>query len=134
MEAFVTTPMTYLIHGRKDEQKPQFATLLLLICFAISALFFLFVLLDGVLAQTRFLDLSTFALVAFAFLMATQFVREFLIRWLLAHLKTSQYVAYELAYFLFFALAIALTTQSQQISLTTIFTITAISNLSLIHI
>ena len=134
LEAFVTTPMTYLIHGRKDEQKPQFATLLLLICFAISVLFFGFVLLAGVLAQTRFLDLSTLALVAFAFLMATQFVREFLIRWLLAHLKTSQYVAYELAYFLFFALAIALTTQSQQISLTTIFTITAISNLLLIGI
>ena len=134
LEAFVTTPMTYLIHGRKDEQKPQFATLLLLVCFAISALFFGFGLLAGVLAQTSFLNLSTFALVAFAFLLATQFVREFLIRWLLAHLKTRQYVAYELVYFLFFAFAIALTTYSQQISLATIFTITAISNLLLIVI
>ena len=132
LEAFVTTPMTYLMHGRKDEQKPQFATLLLLICLAISALFFGFVLLAGVLAQISYPSLSIFALGAFAFMLATQCVREFLIRWLLAHLKTSQYAVYELAYFLFFTVAIAVTTQSQQISLATIFTMIAASNLLLI--
>lgn len=132
LEAFVTTPMTYLMHNRKDEQKPQFATLLLLVCFAFSALFFGFVLLGGLLAQVGYPNLSIFAIAAFAFMLATQFVREFMIRWLLAHLKTSQYAAYELAYFLFFIVAIALTTQSQQISLTTIFMMIAISNLLLI--
>ena len=132
MEAFVTTPMTYLMHGRKDEQKPQFATLLLLVCLAITALFFGLVLLAGVLAQISYPNLSIVAIAAFAFMLATQCVREFLIRWLLAHLKTRQYVAYELAFFLFFAVAIALITQGQQISVTSIFTVIAISNLLLI--
>ena len=134
LEAFVTTPMTYLMHGRKDEQKPQFATLLLLVCLAIAALFFGFVLLVGVLAQVSYPNLSIFALTAFAFMLATQCVREFMIRWLLAHLKTRQYAAYELAYFLFFTVAIALITQSQQISVTTIFTVIAIANLLLIAV
>ena len=132
MEAFVTTPMTYLMHGRKDEQKPQFATLLLLVCLAITSLFFGLVLLAGVLAQISYPNLSIVAIAAFAFMLATQCVREFLIRWLLAHLKTRQYVAYELAFFLFFAVAIALITQGQQISVATIFTVIAISNLLLI--
>ncbi len=134
LEAFVTTPMTYLMHGRKDEQKPQFATLLLLVCLGIAALFFGFVLLAGVLAQISYPNLSVFALTTFAFMLATQCVREFLIRWLLAHLKMRQYAAYELAYFLFFTVAIALTTQSQQLSLASIFTIIAISNLLLIAV
>ena len=132
LEAFVTTPMTYLMHGRKDEQKPQFATLLLLVCLAITALFFGFVLLAGALARTSYPSLSIFALTAFAFMLATQCIRGFLIRWLLAHLKTSQYAVYELAYFLVFTVAIAVTTQSQQISLTAIFTMIAISNLLMI--
>ena len=132
LEAFVTTPMTYLMHGRKEEQKPQFATLLLLVCLVISVLFFGFVLLAGVLAQISYPNLSIFAITVFALMLATQCVREFMIRWLLAHLKTHQYAAYELVYFLFFTVVIVLTTQSQQISVTTIFTIMAISNLLLI--
>jgi len=134
LEAFVTTPMTYLMHGRKDEQKPQFATLLLILCLVISALFFGFVLVAGGLAQISYPNLSIFAVAAFAFMLATQCVREFLIRWLLAHLKTRQYAAYELVYFLFFTVAIALITRSQQISVTTIFTIIAVSNLLLVAI
>ena len=62
----------------------------------ISVLFFGFVLLAGVLAQISYPNLSIFALTAFAFMLATQCVREFMIRWLLAHLKTHQYTAYEL--------------------------------------
>ena len=51
LEAFVTTPMTYLMHSRSDQEKPQFSTFLLLICIATSAFFLALLLLAGGVAQ-----------------------------------------------------------------------------------
>ena len=132
LEAFVTTPMTYLMHNRSDQEKPQFSTFLLLICIAISVFFLVLLLLVGVGAQSIYPNLGLFTITAFAFLMATQFMREFLIRWLLAHLKTVHYAASELAYILIFLIATGLILGSQQIFLSTIFLIAGISNLLLV--
>lgn len=134
LEAFVTTPMTYLMHSRSDQEKPKFSTFLLLICIATSAFFLALLLLAGGVAQFINPNLGLFTVTAFAFLVATQFIREFFIRWLLAHLKTGHYVASELAYFLVFALATGLIIGSQQIFLSTIFLIAGLSNLLLIAI
>ena len=134
LEAFVTTPMTYLMHSRSDQDKPQFSTFLLLTSIAISGFFLGLLLLAGVVAQFSYPNLGLVTVTAFAFLVATQFIREFFIRWLLAHLKTGHYVASELAYFLVFILATALIIGSQQIFLSTIFLIAGISNLVLIAI
>ena len=134
LEAFVTTPMTYLMHNRRDQEKPQFSTFLLLVCIAASAFFLALLLLAGGVAQFINPSLGLFTVTAFAFLVATQFMREFFIRWLLAHLKTGHYVAYELAYFLVFVLATGLIIGGQQIFLSTIFLIAGISNLLLIAI
>jgi len=134
LEAFVTIPMTYLMHSRKETEKPQFSTFLLLMCLAISGLFFGLVLLAGVAAQVRYPHLSLATISAFGFLLATQSVRVFLTRWLLAHLKTGHYAACEVAYFVLYLALIAVAIQCQQIFLTPIFLIIGVSNLLIIGI
>lgn len=134
LDAFVTTPMTYLMHSRKAQQKPQFSTFLLLVCIAAALISLALVLISGALAKIGFPGLSLLATSAFALMMATQFVREFMIRWLLAHLKTFQYALYELGYFLFFAITIWGIVAAQQIFLSSIFLIAAGSNLLLISV
>jgi len=134
LDAFVTTPMTYLMHGRKDEQKPQFSTFLLLVCITAAAICLGLTLITGALVKIGYPSLSLFTLTAFGLMVATQFLREFMIRWLLAHLKMFQYAAYELGYFLFFAVAVWGIVAGQQIFLSTIFLIAAISNLLLIGV
>ena len=134
LDAFVTIPMTYLMHNRKETEKPQFSTFLLLMCLAISVLFVGLVLLGGAVAQMRYSNLSLVTVAAFAFLMATQSIREFLTRWLLAHLKTGHYAVCEVAYLLFYLTFIAIAIYGQQIFLTTVFSIIGISNLLIIGI
>lgn len=132
LEAFITTPMTYLMHGRREEQKPLFSTFLLLVCSAAAVIVCAVVLINGALLKIGYPGLALGAVVAFGVLMATQFVREFLVRWLLAHLKTWQYAVYELAYFVFFAFAIGLIISGQQAYLSTIFAVAAACNVLLI--
>ena len=134
LDAFITIPMTYLMHSRKESEKPQFSTFLLLMSLAISALFFGLVLLLGVAAQMFYSNLSLITVSAFGFLLATQSMREFLTRWLLAHLKTGHYAACEVVYLLIYVLFIAIAMNCQQIFLTTIFLITGIANLLIIGI
>ena len=78
LDAFVTIPMTYLMHSRKETQKPQFSTFLLLMSLVVSVLFFAVVLLAGGFAQMRYPDLSLITVGAFGFLLATQSLRQFL--------------------------------------------------------
>ena len=134
LDAFVTIPMTYLMHSRKETQKPQFSTFLLLMSLVVSVLFFAVVLLAGGFAQMRYPDLSLITVGAFGFLLATQSLRQFFIRWLLAHLKTLHYAACELVYLMFYVVFIAVVIYCQQVFLTPIFLIIGIANLLVIGI
>ena len=134
LDAFVTIPMTYLMHSREEKEKPQFSTFLLLMSLAISVLFFVLALLVGGFVQMHSPSLPLVTLCAFGFLLATQSLREFLTRWLLAHLKTDHYAACEFAYLLLYVALIAIAIYCQQIFLTPIFLIMGISNLLVIGI
>jgi O-antigen/teichoic acid export membrane protein len=99
LEAFVNVPLTYLIHSRKGEDRRRFSSCLLAACLTMATCTALICLTTGVVLRWFQDSVSLAAVAAFSLLLATQFVREFLIRWILAHLESKRYAILEMVYF-----------------------------------
>jgi O-antigen/teichoic acid export membrane protein len=132
LEAFVTTPMTYLLHAKQGVEKKRFSSFLLIVCgcmaVAVSAIclaagFVLRYWQDSILPET---------VVAFCFLIATQFVREFLVRWILAQLDSKRYALIEMLYFAFYLPSLAAMLYFESLSIATLFVCMAVINIVII--
>ena len=98
LEAFVTIPMTYLMHTRHGMERKQFSSFLLLVCGAMGVVACFLILIAGCLLQSWYPIITPGTLLAFGLLVLTQYLREFLMRWILARLESKKYALIEALY------------------------------------
>ena len=121
LEAFDNVPMTYLIHARKGDDRRRCSSYLLIACLVMAASVAGVCLLSGVVLRSFWDSISVAAIVAFSLLIATQFVREFLIRWTLARLESRRYAVFEIVYFLLYVPLLVGLLFANQIYIPTVF-------------
>ena len=121
LEAFVTIPMTYLMHTRRGLERKQFSSFLLLVCGMMACVASVGMLGVGCLLQFWYASISINVLIAFCFFVVTQYVREFLVRWILARLESKQYVVVEMLYFITYVPILVGLLFLQQLTVTNLF-------------
>ena len=129
LEAFVTIPMTYLMHTRRGFERKQFSSFLLLVCGGMACVTGVAMLGVGCLLQFWYASISINVLIAFCFFVVTQYVREFLVRWILARLESKQYVVVEALYFITYVPILVGLLFIQQLTVTNLFIGLAFANL-----
>ncbi len=134
LEAFVTIPMTYLLHSKKGLERKRFSSYLLIVCGSMAIVVSAICLAAGLSLRSWYESISSATVIAFCFLMATQFLREFLVRWVLAQLDSKRYALIEILYFALFAPSLAVMLYCGQLSIATLFVCISVFNIVIILI
>lgn len=129
LEAFVTTPMTYLLHTKQGIEKKRFSSFLLIVCGLMATAVSAICLAMGLVLRYWHESILPETVAAFCFLVATQFVREFLVRWVLAQLNSKRYALIEALYFVLYVPCLAAMLYSENLSITMLFICMAVINI-----